>query len=305
MIEHRIGTSRRSGAVHVAAKVVDPPDAEVLPAARSGRPADAARRPRRPRAAAALRHRAPARRGPDAGAASSSTPIDGPTSNGAILYLHGGAFLLCGLNTHRRIVERLAQATGMAVLSVDYRQLPNGRLADSLADCEDALPLAGPQRPPGATGSCSPATPPAATSPSRPRSGSATRAAGGRPRSSASRRGSTSTTRAKWRHHNVRRDAYIPARRLRRVGQDGRRARTPQPHHSPVNADLARPAAVAHHVRRVGGPARRRRADDRAPRGGRRPVRPVRSGRARSTPSRCSASSRRRAARPSRSSSRS
>ena len=52
--------------------------------------------------------------------------------------MHGGAFLLCGTATHRRIVERLAARTGMTVLSVNYRQLPDGRLADSLSDCSEA-----------------------------------------------------------------------------------------------------------------------------------------------------------------------
>lgn len=57
----------------------------------------------------------------------------------AILYLHGGAFLFCGLATHRRIVERLALKTGLPVLSVAYRHLPKGRLDDSLADAAEAV----------------------------------------------------------------------------------------------------------------------------------------------------------------------
>src|SRR3712207_8661491 len=39
----------------------------------------------------------------------------------------------------RRIVERLAWRTGMAVLAVDYRQLPVGVVDDSLQDAEDAF----------------------------------------------------------------------------------------------------------------------------------------------------------------------
>nr|WP_083467318.1 alpha/beta hydrolase [Kibdelosporangium sp. MJ126-NF4]CEL22756.1 putative esterase [Kibdelosporangium sp. MJ126-NF4]CTQ89895.1 putative esterase [Kibdelosporangium sp. MJ126-NF4] len=61
------------------------------------------------------------------------------TRAGALLYLHGGAFVFCGLATHRRIVERLALRTGLPVLSVEYRQLPRARLDESLADVIDAF----------------------------------------------------------------------------------------------------------------------------------------------------------------------
>lgn len=66
------------------------------------------------------------------------TPERRPARPGAIIYFHGGAFVFCGLATHRRIVERLALRTGMPVLSVDYRQHPVGRLADALDDAADA-----------------------------------------------------------------------------------------------------------------------------------------------------------------------
>ncbi|NNH70612.1 alpha/beta hydrolase [Nocardia uniformis] len=66
-------------------------------------------------------------------------PVDGPTAAGAIVYLHGGAFVFCGLATHRRIVERLALRTGLPVLSVDYRQHPRGRLDDSMEDVAAAV----------------------------------------------------------------------------------------------------------------------------------------------------------------------
>ncbi|AXK85845.1 Acetyl esterase/lipase [Nocardia farcinica] len=56
-------------------------------------------------------------------------------ASGAILYTHGGGFLTCGLNTHRRLVSRLSMATGMPILSVDYRRPPNVPLAASIADC--------------------------------------------------------------------------------------------------------------------------------------------------------------------------
>ncbi|WP_405139549.1 alpha/beta hydrolase [Nocardia sp. NBC_01388] len=53
---------------------------------------------------------------------------------GAILYFHGGAFVAGGLNSHRRLVARIARASGVALLNVDYTQLPKGHLLDSIDD---------------------------------------------------------------------------------------------------------------------------------------------------------------------------
>jgi len=52
----------------------------------------------------------------------------------AILYLHGGAFLTCGLNTHRSLVARLSRAADACVLNVDYRMLPSHRISDAIED---------------------------------------------------------------------------------------------------------------------------------------------------------------------------
>jgi acetyl esterase/lipase len=60
-------------------------------------------------------------------------------AEGAILYLHGGAFLLGGTNTHRRLVHRLCDHSGLPVLSVAYRQHVKGDYADSLDDSEAAF----------------------------------------------------------------------------------------------------------------------------------------------------------------------
>ncbi|MBS1017264.1 alpha/beta hydrolase fold domain-containing protein, partial [Acetobacter persici] len=40
---------------------------------------------------------------------------------GAVLYLHGGGFVHCGLNSHHGICCRLARVSGAAVLLPDYR----------------------------------------------------------------------------------------------------------------------------------------------------------------------------------------
>jgi acetyl esterase/lipase len=58
----------------------------------------------------------------------------GPTSDMTILYLHGGGFFSCGIESHRRICERLALKSGATVISVDYVQLPEGSVADSVQD---------------------------------------------------------------------------------------------------------------------------------------------------------------------------
>ena len=58
----------------------------------------------------------------------------GPSSDMSVLYLHGGGFFSCGIETHRRACERLALYTGGQVVSVDYVQLPEGSVADSVQD---------------------------------------------------------------------------------------------------------------------------------------------------------------------------
>ncbi len=61
-----------------------------------------------------------------------ATPSADP---GVVLYFHGGAFVTCGIATHRRLVAGIAEQCGMPVLSVAYRQLPAVRLTGSIDDC--------------------------------------------------------------------------------------------------------------------------------------------------------------------------
>ncbi|WP_025734978.1 alpha/beta hydrolase [Mycobacterium genavense] len=58
----------------------------------------------------------------------------GVSGTRAILYLHGGAFLTCGINTHRALVSRLSEAADAGVLIVDYRKLPSHQIADAIDD---------------------------------------------------------------------------------------------------------------------------------------------------------------------------
>jgi acetyl esterase/lipase len=63
-------------------------------------------------------------------------PTAQPTEpGGVVLYFHGGAFVTCGIATHRRMVAMIAEESGLPVLSVAYRQLPAVRLAGSIDDC--------------------------------------------------------------------------------------------------------------------------------------------------------------------------
>lgn len=55
----------------------------------------------------------------------------------AILYLHGGAFLTCGLNTHRALVAALSAAADAPVLSVGYRMLPRHPVGSAVEDAID------------------------------------------------------------------------------------------------------------------------------------------------------------------------
>jgi acetyl esterase/lipase len=57
----------------------------------------------------------------------------------AILYFHGGAFLTCGLNTHRRLVSRISYAADQPVLNVGYRQMPYEPITESVADGVDGF----------------------------------------------------------------------------------------------------------------------------------------------------------------------
>lgn len=66
------------------------------------------------------------------------TPKGVRSGPGAIVYFHGGAFIFCGLATHRRIVEQLSLRTGLPVLSVSYRQHGKAMVEQSIADCVEA-----------------------------------------------------------------------------------------------------------------------------------------------------------------------
>lgn len=63
----------------------------------------------------------------------------GSSARRAILYLHGGAFLTCGLNTHRSLAAQLSRSADAEVLNVGYRMLPDHGLSAALSDAADGV----------------------------------------------------------------------------------------------------------------------------------------------------------------------
>jgi acetyl esterase/lipase len=62
-------------------------------------------------------------------------PADGRRR--VVLYLHGGAFLTCGVNSHSRISTALSKFADSPVLVVDYRLIPKHTIGMAIDDCYD------------------------------------------------------------------------------------------------------------------------------------------------------------------------
>lgn len=63
-------------------------------------------------------------------------PADGKRA--VILYMHGGAFLTCGVNSHGRMVGALSGFADCPVLVVNYRMIPKHSVGMAVDDCYDA-----------------------------------------------------------------------------------------------------------------------------------------------------------------------
>lgn len=59
-------------------------------------------------------------------------------SDRRLLYIHGGAFTMGSPLSHRAITTELARRTGLAVLAIDYRLMPEHPRTASIADCRAA-----------------------------------------------------------------------------------------------------------------------------------------------------------------------
>ena len=51
-----------------------------------------------------------------------------------ILYLHGGGYVICSVNTHREMISRLARAAGARALAIDYRLAPENPFPAAVDD---------------------------------------------------------------------------------------------------------------------------------------------------------------------------
>ncbi|RAY15313.1 alpha/beta hydrolase [Actinomadura craniellae] len=58
----------------------------------------------------------------------------GPVAEGAVLYLHGGGYVMCSPRTHRSITSRLAVESGLPVLVPRYRLAPEHPFPAALND---------------------------------------------------------------------------------------------------------------------------------------------------------------------------
>ena len=52
----------------------------------------------------------------------------------AVLYMHGGAFIACGLGTHRQIASAVARELGAPLVNIDYRQSPQVGVGTAVHD---------------------------------------------------------------------------------------------------------------------------------------------------------------------------
>jgi acetyl esterase/lipase len=75
----------------------------------------------------------------DAGGVAAEWITPGASADGeALLYLHGGGYVFGGLDSHRDIACRLAQAAGLRVLLIDYRLAPENPFPGAVEDATTA-----------------------------------------------------------------------------------------------------------------------------------------------------------------------
>ena len=79
-----------------------------------------------------------------------STPVDaggvpaewivppGAAEGRVLLYLHGGGYVVCSVNTHRDLMARLARAAGGRALGIDYRLAPEHPFPAAVEDATAA-----------------------------------------------------------------------------------------------------------------------------------------------------------------------
>jgi acetyl esterase len=63
---------------------------------------------------------------------------EGPGELPALVYFHGGGWVVCDVNTHDTVCRRIARRAGAVVVSVDYRLSPEHKFPAALEDCYTA-----------------------------------------------------------------------------------------------------------------------------------------------------------------------
>jgi len=62
-------------------------------------------------------------------------PADG--NRRVVLFMHGGGFLTCGVNSHSRVTVAVSKFADAPVLVVDYRLIPKHSIGQAIDDCYD------------------------------------------------------------------------------------------------------------------------------------------------------------------------
>lgn len=62
-------------------------------------------------------------------------PAEEQGADGALLFLHGGGWITESVDTYDRVCAALSKATGLPVVSVEYRLAPEHRFPTALEDC--------------------------------------------------------------------------------------------------------------------------------------------------------------------------
>ena len=66
-------------------------------------------------------------------------PKGAPASGPGVLFIHGGGWVICSLDSHDGVCRRLANQSGLRIASLDYRLAPEHPFPAGLDDCLAAL----------------------------------------------------------------------------------------------------------------------------------------------------------------------